>query len=462
MSGSLEEALELAEAGWDQSLAELWEELRIPSISALPERGGDVRRNCEWLAQRFRAFGCEVSSHDVVEGGHPVLRADWQGAGPSAPTLTVYGHYDVQPVDPLEEWLTPPFEPAVRDGFVFARGCADNKNNHMAALQAARFSVQAGGPPLNLRFLIEDEEESGGQALPRYVREQADHLGTDWVLVWDGGFSPDGRPALVTGLRGMLYTELLATGAATDLHSGAFGGVAPNPLNTLARVVGELKGRDGRITIPGFYDRVRQPVAEELAGWDRSEGYGELLRAMIGAPALEGEADHSPVERTWSRPTLDVNGLIGGFTGAGSKTVIPAAAMAKVSMRLVPDQEPVEIMTSLRECLARLTTPGVRIEARQLAAAKPVLADARNPAAVALSRAFEGGFGQPAMPVRTGGSIPVALDFQEALGAPIVISGLSQPGSGAHGPNEHFSLAHYRRGIETLIRFYWGLAETAL
>jgi len=461
VSGSLADALLFAEAGWDHSVAELSEELRIPSISALPEHEADVRRNCEWLVDRFRAFGCEVFSHEVVEGGYPVLRAEWRGAGPAAPTLTVYGHYDVQPPDPLEEWHSPPFEPSLREGFIFARGSSDNKNNHLAALLAARFAIQAGGPPINLRFLLEGEEETTGAALPRYLRQQAADLATDWVLVWDGGFSPDGRPALVTGLRGILYTEFQASGAANDLHSGGFGGVAPNPLNTLARVLGELKGRDGRITVPGFYDRVQQPAAEELAAWDRSESYGELLRTMIDASALEGEADYSPVERTWSRPTLDVNGMIGGFTGAGAKTVIPAAATAKVSMRLVPDQDPSEILAALQDHVQRLTTPGVRIDVKQLGAARPVLADVRNPAALALRRSFEEAFGQPAVPVRTGGSIPVALDFQEALGAPIVISGLSQPGSGAHGPNEHFSLDHYRRGIETLLRFYWGLAETA-
>jgi len=453
---SLERALDLARAGRGVAEADLFEELRIPSVSTLPSHRDEVRRNCDWLADRFRSLGLDVSITDVVDGGHPVLRADWRGAG-EAPTLTVYGHYDVQPPDPIDEWESPPFEPTVRDGLVYARGSADNKGNHMAALKAAEHALAAGGPPVNLRFLLEGEEEITGPSLPRYVRRHAAELATDYVLVWDGGFSADGRPELVTGLRGILYVELEAAGPAIDLHSGGFGGNAPNPLNTLARILGELKDREGHVTIPGFYDGARPPEAEEMADWDRSPEFGETLRGLMGASTLEGEAAYSAAERAWARPTLDVNGFVGGFTGEGKKTVIPARGSAKVSMRLVPGQDPMRILDAVREYVDELTTPGVRVEVKLLGAAPPVLTGASHAGAVALAAAFEAAFGQPAARLRTGGSIPVAIDFQEALGAPMMISGLSQPGSAAHSPNEKFSLDHFHRGTEALLRLLWSL-----
>ncbi|HLH71340.1 MAG TPA: M20/M25/M40 family metallo-hydrolase [Candidatus Dormibacteraeota bacterium] len=453
---SLERALDLARAGRAAAEAELLEELRIPSVSTLPEHRADVRRNAEWLAERYRSLGLEVSMIDVVEDGHPVLRADWCGDR-RLPWLTIYGHYDVQPPDPLEEWRTSPFEPVVRDGFVYARGSSDNKGNHLAALQAARYALAAGGPPINLRFLLEGEEEVTGPSLPRYVREHASSLGTDFVLVWDGSFAADGRPQLVTGLRGLLYVEIQATGASLDLHSGGFGGNAPNPLTTLARILGELKDRRGRVTIPGFYDAVRMPDEDEMADWDRSPAYGETLRRIMGARALEGEPEYSPAERNWARPTLDVNGFVGGFTGEGKKTVIPARCRAKVSMRLVPDQDPEAILDTLRAYVQELTTPGVEVSVKALGAARPVLVSADHVGARALSAAYQAAFGQPAARLRTGGSIPVVLDLQEALGAPMMVSGLSQPGAGAHGPNEHLSLDHFHRGTEALLRLMWSL-----
>jgi acetylornithine deacetylase/succinyl-diaminopimelate desuccinylase-like protein len=456
---TLETALTLAREGRPQAERELQEELRIPSVSTLPEHRADVLRNCEWLAERFRALGFAVSVTDVVAGGHPVLQADWRGAGESAPTLTVYGHYDVQPPDPLDEWESPPFEPRLRDGLVYARGSADNKGNHLGSLKAAQHALAAGGPPVNLRYLIEGEEEISGRSLPEYLRANASRLATDWVLVWDGGFAPEDRPALVTGLRGLLYVELHASGADVDLHSGGFGGVAPNPLNTLARILGELKDRQGRVTIPGFYDRVWPPDTSETADWDFSPTFDETVRGLMSSRVIEGEEGFSAVERVWARPTLDVNGFIGGFTGEGEKTVIAARGSAKVSMRLVPDQDAGEILESLRAHVARLTTPGVRVAVELLGSAPPVLAGADHLGARALAAAFEAAFGQSAVRVRTGGTIPVSVDFQEALGAPLMISGLSQPGGGAHGPNEHLSLEHFHRGTEALIRLFWELAE---
>jgi acetylornithine deacetylase/succinyl-diaminopimelate desuccinylase-like protein len=454
---TLDAALDSARANRERDQSEFFEELRIPSVSTLPEHAADVRRNADWLRRRFDALGFRTSLTEVEGGLHPVLEAEWKGSG-GAPMLTIYGHYDVQPPDPLDEWESPPFEPTVRDGLVYARGAADNKGNHFAAICAAGHWFAAGGPPVNLRYLLEGEEEISGISLPRYIRANADRLRTDYVLVWDGGFANDGVPALVSGLRGILYTEIHAHGAGTDLHSGGFGGVAPNPINTLARIVGELKDRDGVVTIPGFYDGVEMPPESETAGWPLGPEYEQTLKQIMETEVLEGEAAFAPAIRQMARPTLDVNGMVGGFTGEGSKTVIPATAMAKVSMRLVPGQHPGRIFETFSEYVQGLTTPGVRLEVRMLGAAPPVLCGIDHLAARSMADAFEQAFGERARPVRMGGSIPVTIDFQEALGAPMVVGGLSQPGSGAHSPHERFSLDHFHRGIETLIRFMNGLS----
>jgi len=452
----LKEALKLAKEGQDQSDADLFEELRIPSISALPEHREDVRRNAGWLAERMERVGFTTAITDVPGGRHPVLQGDLV-VNAKAPTLTIYGHYDVQPADPIDLWISPPFEPTVRDGRVFARGAADNKGNHMAALKAVEFSRQAGGPPINIRFLIEGEEEITGEALGKYVRQNAKRLQTDWVLVWDGGFTEDGFPALNVGLRGILYVELEAVGPGIDLHSGGYGGVAPNPLNTLAHIISALKGRDGQITIPGFYDRVRPPTAQELKDWEKPAEYADRLKELMQSSALEGEAEYPLIVRQWARPTLDVNGINGGFTGAGVKTVIASRGMAKVSMRLVPDQDPEEILRSLKAYVVELSTDGVKVEVRKLGATRPVLIDADHAAGAAASEAFEAAFGRKPRLVRSGGSIPVSIDLQEALKAPMVASGLPEADSAAHSPNERYSLDHYHRGIEMLIRFIYAL-----
>ena len=455
----LDRALELARAGRAQAEQDFIEELRIPSVSTLPEHRADVRRNAEWLRARMEKLGMRTELTDVLEGGHPVLLGEWMGL-PGAPTLTIYGHYDVQPADPLEEWDTPPFEPVLRDGLIYARGSSDNKGNHLPALKAAEYAFAAGGPPLNLRFLIEGEEEIGGPSLPAYLKQRAGQLKSDYTLIWDGGTANDGRPVIVTGLRGILYVEIHADGASVDLHSGGFGGVAPNPINTIARLLGELKDRDGRVTIPGFYDGVEDPDADESADWDRTTGYEENVKQIIGAAVLEGESDYPAIERASSRPTLDVNGIIGGFTGEGTKTVIPRHVMAKVSMRLVPGQDPSRILETLKEYVGELTTPGVRVEVRELGFfAKPVTLGYKHKAARSAEAAFEEAFGVAAVRRRMGGSVPVTSDFQEHVGGEIVCSGLAQPGSGAHGPNEKMSLDNFHRGTEMLLRYMDRLAR---
>jgi len=455
----LDAAIALAQSRRQADLDDMIEELRIPSISTLPERREDCLRNARWLRDRFDALGMKTQIVDVMEGGLPVVVADWQGR-PGNPHLTMYGHYDVQPVDPIDEWKSPPFEPAVHDGELWARGAADNKGNHMVCVKAVEHLHAAGGIPINVRFVIEGEEEISGQSLPRYLRAHGAELKTDAVLIWDSGMDEQGRPTLATALRGLLYTELHAKGPAVDLHSGTFGGVAPNPINTLARVIGELKDRHGHVTIPGFYDAVRPPSADELAAWKKNEAsYIEKIKRMTGARVLEGEEGFLALERTGSRPTLDANGFIGGFVGKGAKTVIPAEATAKVSMRLVPDQDWHTILDSFQKRVNELTTPGVDISVSVLGSAPPVTCDVDHAAARVLRAAYRQAFGSETALIRVGGSIPVAVDFQEAVGAPLVISGIAQADSAIHSPNEHLVIDNYHRGIEAVIRFICGLAS---
>jgi acetylornithine deacetylase/succinyl-diaminopimelate desuccinylase-like protein len=455
----MQDALARAAAARKADLDDLEEELRIASVSTLPDRRDDCLRNARWLRDRFERLGMTAQIVDVMEGGLPVVIADWNGR-PGQPHLTIYGHYDVQPPDPIDEWKSPPFEPEVRDGILFARGAADNKGNHLATVKAVEHLFAAGGPPVNLRFVIEGEEEISGESLPRYIRANGQRLKTDTVLIWDSGMDEDGHPTLATALRGLLYVELHASGPAVDLHSGSYGGVAPNPINTLARVIGELKDRHGHITIPGFYDAVVRPSPEELADWRKKDArYAQTVKRLSGARALEGEEGFLALERTGSRPTLDANGIVGGFTGEGKKTVIPARASAKVSMRLVPDQDWKTILTALEKQIRQLTTPGVEITVDLLGAAPPVTCGVDHPAARAMRAAYKEAFGQETALIRVGGSIPVSIDFQEAVGAPLVISGIAQSDSAVHSPNERLVVDNYHRGIEAVIRFICALAS---
>ena len=431
---------------------ELFQELAIPSVSALPEHAADVRRNAEWLAALMDGMGMRTELVSNSGGPHPVVLGEWLGAGRSAPTVTIYGHYDVQPPDPLEEWLSPPFEPSVRDGVVYARGAADSKGQHLPWLQAARDAIAGGGSRVNLRFLIEGEEESGGKSLATLLHERSHDLRTGYVVIADAVFSPNGLPTLVTGLRGLLYAEIDAQGAAVDLHSGLFGGVAPNPFHTLVHLLASMKDREGRITIAGFHDAVEPPSPEELASWERlGDSDREVERAM-GAP-IEGDPDHPPLHRRWALPALDIHGLPGGFTGSGSKTVIPAHAAAKLSFRLVPNQHPDVVAEQLRAHIQAHGTPGVRLEIRRLGGAVPVRLGTDHPGVPALRAAFQEGFGAEPVLAREGFTIPVTHDFIEALGAHMLVTGFVPWDAAPHSPNEHLPLDFYRRGIATAAAF---------
>ena len=453
----LDQVLERARGRRAEAEAALFELISIPSVSALPDHRDDCRRAAEWVASRLRAAGMEARLVDVREGGHPVVVAEWLGR-PGAPTLTIYGHYDVQPPDPLDEWRTPPFEPTVREGFVYGRGADDNKAQHLAGILAIDHWFASGGPPVNLRFLVEGEEEIGGRSLPDYVRANATDLAADYLIVADGSFVAPGQPVLVTGLRGLLYTEIEVVGPAVDLHSGIFGGVAPNPFNSLAHVLAGLKDRDGKVRIPGFYDDVERPTAEELRDWESLPITADEQRQAMGVTELAGEPGYSLLERKWTRPTLDVHGVIGGFTSAGAKTVIPARATAKVSMRLVPRQDPARVLAGLREAVAALATPGTRAAVREISSSAAVLMDTDHPGVRALRRAFAASFGAEPVLMREGGSVPVTVEFQSALDAKLLVTGFGLPDDGLHSPNERMSLDQYHRSVETMIHLLHELA----
>jgi acetylornithine deacetylase/succinyl-diaminopimelate desuccinylase-like protein len=456
---SREQAIELARKGRDAALELYFQSLRIPSVSALPEHAADCRRNADFLVEELGRAGLTVR---LVEGdGHPTVYGEWLGV-PGKPTLLVYGHYDVQPPDPLEEWVTPPFEPTVRDGVVVARGAEDSKGNHMAVLAAVRHAMAAGGGslPINLKVAIEGEEEGGGNVLPTFVAREAAALACDCVLVLDGGFVVPGVPCLELATRGIVYTEVEITGPAIDVHSGSYGGVSPNPFNTAGWIIAGLKSPDGKVLIPGFYDAVREAPEAELRSW-RSSGITEKqILEETGAPELAGEDEYPMLVRMWARPTLDVHGIRGGFTGEGTKTVIPARAVMKVSMRLVADQDPLRIFQLFKKHVESLATAGTRIQVRQLGPpSSPVNFGIDHPGARAAAAAFEKAWGKPVMYTRAGGSIPVAEDFAKHLRTGMVGCGFSQPGGRAHSPNEQMPLDAFHRGTEMLIHLFWEFAE---
>ncbi|MDP9325210.1 MAG: dipeptidase [Candidatus Dormibacteraeota bacterium] len=429
--------------------------LRIPSISALPDHAGDVRAAAEATAGALRKVGMEnVHLAEPSGGGSPVVRGDWLGAE-GKPTLLLYGHYDVQPPDPVDEWDSPPFEPAIRDDKIYARGSSDNKGQFFAILKGLEAVIQSSGSlPINVKWAIEGEEEISGKSLERYLLENQDEMAGDAVFVADNNFPAPGLPAVLTGLRGLVYTEIEAVGAAADLHSGTYGGAAPNPLNALAWALAELKDRNGRVQVPGFYDNVVDPTPEEMESWKRL-GIDEdkLLRDEIGSESFFGEAEYGVLHRSYARPTLDVHGIRGGFVGEGPKTVIPARALAKVSMRLVPDQDPHEVYDAYVKRVAELQSPGVKFTVRSISLDPPVKAPMDGRGVQAAARAFKRGFGQDPVFVRMGGSIPVMSAFQSALGVELVASGFGLPDDRLHSPNEKMDIAQFEGGIKTAAAF---------
>ena len=432
--------------------------LRIPSISTDPEHAGDVRACAEWVAEHLEAAG--IPGAEVIEtGGHPIVLGERTHAE-DAPTVLVYGHYDVQPSEPDELWSNPPFEPTVRNGRLYARGAVDDKGQVHMHIKALETRLGSGtGVPVNLKLVIEGEEEVGSRHLNAFLSENAERLACDAILISDTGmFSPE-LPCITTGLRGIVYTEINVFGPASDLHSGTYGGAVVNPANALAAILAGLRDQQGRATVPGYYDAVRSVTARERADLQRLPMDEETLRAGVGAPALGGEAGFSALERLWYRPTLDVNGLLSGFTGEGSKTVLPSRAMAKVSMRLVPDQDPAQVIEAFEARVRELAPEGVTVEIKRSHGGAPWVADTGHPIFDAASAALESGFGTPPAFVREGGSIPIVQAFEETFGAPALLIGFALPGSNMHAPDEWIDLDVYRKGIGALADLYGRLDD---
>ena len=444
--------------------------LCIPSISTLPEHAarGFVGQTAEVLAEELKRIGLE--NVKLIElGGHPLVYGDWLHAE-GKPTCLCYGHYDVQPPDPIDEWLTPPFEPAERDGNLYARGAVDDKGQmymHLKALESLfaccleeEETGQGARLPINVRVLIEGEEEVGGESIARFVREHPDDLKADFALISDTEmFAPD-LPTLCVGLRGMIYTEIEVKGAKTDLHSGMYGGAAPNPFLALAQILTRLKDEQGHILIPGFYDKVVAPSANELAAWKRLPFDEEHYRATeIGSRELVGEPGFGVMERTWARPTLDVHGMPGGFVGAGAKTVIPARATAKVSMRLVPDMNTHEAFQQYKSFVESIHLPGVEVSVKLIHSGEPLVIRTDNPYVKAAEDALRQVFHKETVFIRSGGSIPIVGDIERHLHIPSVMMGFGLPDDNLHAPNEKFHIDNFYRGIESIILFFEKLGE---
>src|ERR1035437_901186 len=419
----------------DRRLASYLEFLRIPSISGQPEYAEACREAAQWVAGQLSSMG--VEHVEVAEtGGHPVVYGDWLHA-PDAPTVIVYGHYDVQPVDPIELWETAPFEPFVKGDRVIGRGSSDDKGQihiHLRATEA--ILATRGALPVNLRFVFEGEEESSSVHLDAWLEANRERLTGDLAVISDRGCFGGNRPATTVGLRGICSVQVDVSTTAVDLHSGSFGGAVQNPVNALAQIIAALKGPDGRIRGPGFYVDV------------------EAYRTALGLPALVGEAGYSTLERRGGRPTLDVNGIWGGFQGEGSKTIIPAHAHAKISCRLVVDQDPSTIFELLRAFVLEVAPPGCSVEVQELGGGRPSLTPIDHPATQAAARALEATFGVAPLYIREGGSIPVCASFESILGLPVVLLGFTPPDDNAHAPNESMSLSNHETAIRTLA-VYW-------
>ncbi len=446
-------AVDFALKNYPRFVEELKALLRIPSISTLPEHAGDCRKAAESLAAELKRIGME-HVRLIETQGHPLVYGDWLHAA-GKPTALVYGHYDVQPPDPLDEWLSPPFEPTERDGNIYARGAVDDKGQVMAQVKALESLLAATGKlPINVRVIFEGEEEVGGEGIADFVASKPPELKADFALVSDTELFAPGLPTLCVGLRGMIYTELEVRSSRTDLHSGMYGGAAPNSFVTLAQILAKLKDEDGKILIPGFYDDVIAPSAEELAAWKSLPFDEEHYRiSEVGSKQLTGEKGYSVLERTWARPTLDVHGIPGGFIGAGAKTVIPAKATAKVSMRLVPDMTPAKAFALYKSYVEKIAPAGVDVEVRLIHTGDPCLIPVNNPYIQAATRALHEVWGKDTVFIRSGGSIPIVGDFARHLGLPSVMMGFGLPDDNLHAPNEKFHLKNFELGIVSLIRF---------
>ena len=439
-------------------LAELRAFLAIPSISTLSDHADECQRAADWVSDEFRRLGFPVVEQ-LDRGGNPIVWAVGPEV-PGKPTVLVYGHYDVQPPDPLDEWESPPFEATIRDGNLYARGAVDDKGQVYCLMKAYEAIRDADGmPPLNIRFIIEGEEEFGGHAIERLLTEEPERTAADAILVCDTSYYAPGIPAVYTALRGICYAEIEVVTARRDLHSGNYGGAAPNAIETLCRMLGDLKGRDGGINIPGLFEAVEPPSQDELEAW-RALPFDEatFLDEELTTRSLAGREDHSVFERLWANPTFEIHGIMGGFTGEGAKTVIPARATAKVSLRLVPNQRWKTVLTQLEEAARAVAPDYADVEVRSIHGADPVQVDVSRPAFAVLDAAFTEVVGRGPVAVRSGGSIPV-VSVLGLEGAPVLLTGIGLPDDGLHSPNEKLNLQQLWDGVTIFGRFFEGLAN---
>lgn len=453
-------AVGFAKENQQRFLGELKDLLRIPSVSTAPEHKDDVRRAAEFVANDLRRMGME-NVEIIPTKGHPLVYADWLHA-PGKPTVLCYAHYDVQPAEPLNEWISPPFEPTERNQNIYARGAVDDKGQLWMELKAIEALMQGHGGrlPLNVKFIIEGEEEVGGESIAAYVRKEKSKLKADFALVCDTELFAPNLPTLCVGLRGLVYTEIEAQGAKTDLHSGVYGGAAPNPLFALVEIISKLKDSKGKILIPGFYSKVKAPTKAELAAWKKLPFNEEHYRKTeVGSKTLTGEPGFSVLYRTWARPTLEVHGMPGGFIAAGAKTVIPARASAKVSMRLVPNQDADDILKRYTNYVKKLAPKGIEVNIKCYSKGPACVVSTDNRYIQAATEALHDVFKKDTVFIRSGGSIPIVTDFQDVLKLPSVMMGFGLPDDNLHAPNEKFHIPNFYRGIESIIRFFEKLGK---
>lgn len=441
-----------------QYIDELKELLRIPSISTLPENKDDMMNAALFLSDRLRSAGLtrvEVFPTD----GHPIVYGEWLGA-PGKPTVLVYGHYDVQPVDPIELWDSPPFDPVIKGDKIFARGATDDKGQmymHIKSVEA--WFRKAGTLPVNVKFLIEGEEEIGSPSLEPFIKSHKELLKCDTVLVSDTSLYAPGLPTLTYGLRGLCYMEVEVTGPDRDLHSGTYGGAVPNPVNILAEMIAKMHDKNGKITIPGFYDKVVKLTKAERDNFKKLKFSEKEYKKEIGIADVTGEKGYTTLERSWARPTLDCNGIFGGWTGKGAKTIIPSKANAKISMRLVAHQDPKNIEKLFTKFVKSIAPKSVKVTISSLHGGYPVLSPLTHKATIAATRAMERAFGKKTVFMREGGSIPVIATFDKELKAPAVLMGLGLNSENLHSPNEHFDLNHFMLGIQSSAYFFEEIAK---
>ncbi|MEK4712299.1 dipeptidase [Sporosarcina sp. FSL K6-5500] len=441
----------------DEHLGQLKDFLRIPSISALSEHKNDMQQAAEWLLNSFKEAGLENLSIDETDG-QPVVYGDWLHAE-GKPTILVYGHYDVQPVDPLNLWETGPFEPEVRDNKLYARGASDDKGQVFMHVKAVEALMQkTGGLPVNVKFIIEGEEEIGSPSLEKYIEANKDKLAADVIVISDTGMQGPGQPAVCYGLRGLCGVQIDVQGANSDLHSGLYGGGVQNPIHALAEVLASFRDKEGTIAIEGFYDNVRPLLDEEREAYQALGFNEDELKEEIGVTELFGEKGYSHLERTWTRPTLEVNGVFGGFSGEGIKTVLPAEAGAKITCRLVPDQDPDEIIEKLNAHIEKHKPVGVTVTVTEFDKGKPFITPFDHPAIQAAGRSYEKVYNVPTAYTRGGGSIPIVAAFDEILELPVVLMGFGLASENFHAPNEHFHLENFDQGLRVIGDYYYEIA----